>query len=128
MKQRVEQFVIASLFCAMAMFSGSAAYADSMVVTRPSVSTTTKGLSLAWTAPTTRADGDLLLLSELEGYRIYYGPDKKHLMALVDLNDSSMTTYTITGLNPGVYYFAVTAYDYDGLESGYSEIVSQEVF
>ncbi|MGD8590996.1 MAG: fibronectin type III domain-containing protein [Chromatiales bacterium] len=67
-------------------------------------------------------------LSELEGYRVYYGTDKDDLNALVDLNDSAETTYIVTGLSPGIYYFAVTAYDFDGLESGYSEIVSKEVY
>jgi hypothetical protein len=64
----------------------------------------------------------------VEGYRVYYGTDKSELIPVVDLNDSAMTSYTLTGLSPGTYYFAVTAYDYDGLESGYSEIVSGEVF
>jgi hypothetical protein len=123
-------FVIASVFCAMAMFSSAALSAGSDRASdyRPTDSTSTEGVSLSWSAPITREDGDLLTLSELEGFRVYYGTDKNALNALVDLNDSSETSYTVTGLSPGVYYFAVTAYDYDGLESGYSEIVSKEVY
>ncbi|MEN8130806.1 MAG: fibronectin type III domain-containing protein [Pseudomonadota bacterium] len=84
-------------------------------------------VNLSWTAPTTRTDGETLTLSELEGYRIYYGTESDDLIPLVDLNDSSITSYSITDLRPGIYYFAVTAYDYEGLESGFSEIASKEI-
>jgi hypothetical protein len=88
---------------------------------------TAEPVLLSWTAPETRADGELLTLAELEGYRVYYGTDEDNLIPLVDLIDSSVTSYTITELAPGFYYFAVTAYDYEGLESGYSEIVSKAI-
>ncbi len=84
-------------------------------------------VNLSWTAPTTRTDGDPITLSDLEGYRIYYGTASDNLTPLVDLDDSSITSYSVTELSPGLYYFSVTAYDYDGLESTYSEIVSKEV-
>ncbi len=84
-------------------------------------------VNLSWTAPSTREDGGSLDISELEGYRVYYGTDSSNLIPLVDLNDSSITTHSITDLNTGTYFFAVTAYDYAGLESGFSEIVSKEL-
>jgi len=123
-------FAIASVFCAIAIISNAAfsAGSDRVVDFRPTDSTSTEDVSLSWSAPVTREDGDLLSLSELEGYRVYYGTGKDDLNALVDLNDSAETTYIVTGLSPGIYYFAVTAYDFDGLESGYSEIVSKEVY
>ncbi len=37
------------------------------------------------------------------------------------------TTYTVTGLTPGTYYFAVTAYNTASLESGFSNEVSTTV-
>ena len=88
---------------------------------------TDSSVNLSWVAPTTREDGETLSLSELEGYRIYYGTDSSKLIPLVDLDDSSVTTHSITDLNAGTYYFAVTAYDFSGLESGFSEIVSKEL-
>lgn len=95
--------------------------------TDPVDTTEPVSVNLSWTAPTTREDGEILELSELEGYRIYYGTDSNNLIPLVDLNDSSITTHSITDLITGTYYFAVTAYDYGGLESGFSEVVSKEL-
>ena len=135
---RYRRFVIATVFGALTMISSSITYpAGARIDPRIIDSTTetsstetvsvTESVSLAWTAPTTRVDGELLSLSEVEGYRVYYGTDKDNMVAIVDLNDSSTTSYTISGLGPGTYYFAVTAYDYDGLESSYSEIVSKQL-
>lgn len=68
--------------------------------------------------------------SDLSGYRAYYGtasggylqPDGQG----VDVGNT--TTYTITGLNQGVrYYFVVTAYDYAGNESVYSDEVFKDI-
>ncbi len=86
-----------------------------------------ESVNLSWTAPTTRTDGETLILSDLEGYRIYYGTESDNLIPLVDLLGSSITSYSITELRPGIYYFAVTAYDYEGLESGFSEVASKEI-
>ncbi len=36
----------------------------------------------------------------------------------------NVTTYTISNLVSGAYYFAVTAYDSQNIESGYSNEVS----
>ena len=84
-------------------------------------------LNLSWAAPTTRLDGEPLTLSELDGYKIYYGTESDNLTPLVDLNDSSVTSYALIDMDPGTYYFTVTAYDTSGLESGYSDIVSKQV-
>jgi hypothetical protein len=46
---------------------------------------------------------------------------------LVDLNDDSLTEYTPDALPSGNYYFAVTAYDSDGNESGYSNVINKDV-
>jgi hypothetical protein len=59
------------------------------------------------------------------GYRVYYGPTSKVYGAPVDVGND--TTHTVTGLDDGRYYFAVTAYNAIGLESGYSNEVSNGV-
>ncbi len=84
-------------------------------------------LLLSWVAPSTRADGSYLPLTELEGYRIYYGTSASNLSVLVDLNDDSLTQYSVDTLPSGNYYFAVTAYDSDGVESGLSNIINKGV-
>jgi hypothetical protein len=82
---------------------------------------------LSWGAPSSRVDGSYLSLTELEGYRIYYGSSADDLSMLVDLNDTDITEYTVDSLPSGNYYFAITVYDLEGLESGFSNIVNTDV-
>jgi len=59
---------------------------------------------------------------DLAGYEIYYGTASRNYSFHVDVGN--VTTYTLTGLQPGVtYYFAATAYSTQGLESDYSNEV-----
>ncbi len=82
---------------------------------------------LSWSAPTARTDGSFLPVTELQGYRIYYGSSEDSLSVLVDLNDDSITEYTVDTLPSGSYYFAITAYDTDGVESGLSNVINKDV-
>lgn len=61
----------------------------------------------------------------IAGYRLYYGGAAGHYDASVDVGEA--TSYTVDGLSPGTYYFAVTAYDSSGLESSYSNEVSTTI-
>ncbi len=94
---------------------------------RDPTSTPSSSRLLSWVAPSTRADGSYLPLTELEGYRIYYGTSASNLSVLVDLNDDSLTEYSVDTLPSGNYYFAVTAYDSNGIESGLSNIINKDV-
>jgi hypothetical protein len=80
-------------------------------------------INLSWAAPSTRSDGSYLPVSQLAGYRVYMGTSDNNLSPLVDLNDETITHYTVDNLPAGSYYFSVSAYDRDGLESGLSQIV-----
>lgn len=82
---------------------------------------------LSWTAPTTHSDGSPLSLSELAGYRIYMGSTSDNLSLLIDLDDPTVTEHHIDNLAIGTYYFAVTAYNYEGTESERSEVVSKTI-
>ena len=70
-------------------------------------------VGLAWDAKTE---------PDLAGYKIYYGVASQSYWAPVDVGN--VTTYTITGLNPGSYYFCVTAYYASGNETSCSNEVS----
>ena len=64
--------------------------------------------------------------SDLAGYRIHYGTASGSYTVHTDVHN--VTTYTVTGLTAGqTYYFAATAYDASGNESGYSNSVSYAV-
>jgi hypothetical protein len=82
---------------------------------------------LSWTIPTTRSDESPLTLSEIAGYRVYMGSDSVSLRMIVDLNDGSTTTYTVSGLNVGTHYFAVTTYDTNDNESSLSNVVAKTI-
>ena len=77
--------------------------------------------TLSWDAPTTNTDGTEL--TDLAGYKVYYGTSPGTYDSIIDAED--VTTYTITDLSAATYYFAVTAYDEIGNESGYSNEVSK---
>jgi hypothetical protein len=64
--------------------------------------------------------------SDLAGYRIHYGTASNSYSVHIDVHN--VTSYTVTGLTAGqTYYFAATAYDTSGNESGYSNAVSYAV-
>jgi hypothetical protein len=61
--------------------------------------------------------------SDLAGYRLHYGTTSGNYTVHLDVH--KVTSYTVTGLADGqAYYFAASAYDASGNESGYSNQVS----
>jgi len=62
-------------------------------------------------------------VAEADGYNVYYGTESGSYQTPEDVLDQ--TSHTLS-LDPGTYYFAVTAYNNYG-ESGYSEEVSATV-
>ncbi len=60
---------------------------------------------------------------DLAGYKVYYGTASHSYGSPVVLG--KQTTYTVTGLGSGTYFFVVSAYDTSGNESGPSNEVSK---
>ena len=83
--------------------------------------------SLSWTAPVDNSDGSPLELSDIGGYRIYYGTSSDNLSLVEDISDSSITEETFTSLPQGTHYFSVTVYNTAGVESEFSNIVSKTI-
>jgi hypothetical protein len=63
--------------------------------------------------------------SNVAGYKLYYGTVSHSYTS--SINVGLQTTATVTGLNAGVYYFAVTAYNSAGAESGFSNEASKTI-
>ncbi|MBI5183617.1 MAG: fibronectin type III domain-containing protein [Nitrospinae bacterium] len=98
-------------------------------------------ITLAWDAPTTNEDETCL--QDLKGYRIYYGISSENYSETIDIDvgnickdtgeqgcdtiNKKTCTYTVQGLKPGTWYFAVKAYDTSENESGYSNEVSTDI-
>jgi Fibronectin type III domain len=73
--------------------------------------------SLSWDPPITNEDGTPL--TDLSGYKIYYGTTSAFYTQNIDAGN--VVTFTVTYLTAGLtYYFAVTAYDSSLNESDYS--------
>ncbi len=88
----------------------------SISVTQPAAMVT-----LAWTSPTLNTNGTSL--TDLAGYRIYYGSTSTQLNQVVTVEGAEVTEYVFSELASGTWYFAVTAYDGDKVESGLSAVL-----
>jgi len=86
----------------------------------------TSDVKLSWSAPTTKADGTAL--TNLSGFMVYYGTSSKNYSNAIDVAGATSLTRTIAGLTAGTYYFAVTAYDANGTESGFSTEISKTTY
>jgi hypothetical protein len=81
---------------------------------------------ISWTPPTTATDGSTLG-SNLAGYEIFYGTSMRDLNEMVNVTNVGLTSYTISGLTSGTWYFVVTAYTADGTESEPSNVVTKTI-
>ncbi len=95
----------------------------SIVVNRESGQTGSAALS--WTAPTERTDGSPL--TNLAGYKIYYGRMPGIYDYQIDINNPGILTYVIENLVSGDWYFALTAYDSEDIESDRSNEVLRQI-
>lgn len=85
----------------------------------------TGSATLSWTPPTTNTDGSPL--TNLAGYRVYWGPAAGNYTSSVALNNAGLSAYVVTNLAPGRYYFAVTAMSSTGAESAFSNVASKVI-
>ena len=75
--------------------------------------------TLSWTPPTTNVDSTPL--TDLAGFKVYYGTSSGYYTQSININNTATTTYQVNNLTDGAtYYFSVTAYDTANNESGYS--------
>jgi hypothetical protein len=63
--------------------------------------------------------------TDLAGYKVYVGTASRTYGTPFTIG--TQTTYSVTNLQPGTYYFAVTALNSSGLESDYSNEVSTTI-
>lgn len=81
--------------------------------------------TLSWDAPTTTTTGSAL--TDLAGYRIYYGINAGDLSQTVQLNTTGVQTYVIDNLGQGTWYFAIKAVTASGVESALSDVVTKTI-
>jgi hypothetical protein len=89
------------------------------------VATTNGTAMLSWTPPTQNTDGSQL--TDLAGYRVYWGTTSGNYPNSVTLPNPGLTTYLVEQLTPAAYYFVITAFDSSGNESVYSNVATKTV-
>ena len=90
-----------------------------------SVPTGSGAATLSWEAPTTYTNG--AALTDLGGYRIYYGTSADNLSQTIQLSGVGMQTYAIDNLGVGTWFFAVRAVTTSGMESALSDVVTKTI-
>ena len=71
--------------------------------------------NLSWTIPTERDDNTQL--DNLAGFNIYYGQTSGDYGNKTEIPSPGLTTYRVENLSSGPWYFVITAFDENGLES-----------
>jgi hypothetical protein len=105
--------------------STAALPAFSIVVTQPVPAATSGTAELSWTAPTENTDGSQL--TNLGGFVIVYGKSSQSLDQSVRIDNPSVTSYTFDSLASGKYFFAVKAFNTNGVESELSATISKQI-
>jgi len=88
----------------------------------PLTSTTGSSVTLTWTAPLTRVDGNSLALGDIKGYELNYGLQPGSLDRKVEIIGQE-TRYTVENLDKGTWYFQLRTYDYNDLYSQPTEVL-----
>jgi hypothetical protein len=85
----------------------------------------TGSATLTWTPPTTNIDGSPL--TNLAGYRVYWGTSLGDYPNSTTLSNPGLTSYVVTNLTPGTWYFVATAVNSAGGESAFSGVGSKTI-
>jgi len=81
--------------------------------------------SLQWETPPSKVSGEPL--DDLAGYRILYGRSSSDLDHSVLITDPANTSFQVSSLTPGVWYFAVVAFSSNGLEGPPTTLATKSI-
>jgi hypothetical protein len=82
-------------------------------------------VTLSWYPPTQNADGSAL--TDLAGYRIYYGYDVDALDRVITLQNPGLTRLVVEDLATATWHFSMTSVNSSGSESARSPMVSKTI-
>jgi hypothetical protein len=104
--------------------SSSTSTTGSGSTTAPPTSTpdASSAVTLGWVAPTENSNGTPI--TALAGYKIHYGTTSQDYTQVVSIANPSLSRYVLDSLPSGTYYFAITAYNSQGMESALSGEIS----
>jgi hypothetical protein len=81
--------------------------------------------TLRWTPPTLNEDGSPL--TDLRGYRVYYGTSSTSMDTTLELPNAGLTSAVVENLAPATWYFTVRAYNAANVESSSSNVASKTI-
>lgn len=85
----------------------------------------TGSATLSWQPPTQNTDGSPL--TNLAGFKVYWGPSLGTYPNSVTLNNPGLATYVVGNLVSGTYFFVVTSFSTAGTESSRSNSASKTI-
>jgi len=85
----------------------------------------TGSATLSWVPPTTNTNG--IPLTNLAGYKIYYGTSSSSLNQSVKISNAGIASYVVDNLSPATWYFTVVSYNSQNIESPLAEVVSKTI-
>lgn len=99
------------------------AYTDTINITVLPADELLNSATLSWNPPLYNTDGSEL--TNLAGYKIYYGQTETKLDMVILVNDPNLTSYNIDNLSSGTtYFFYITAFNSAGNESEKTDTVT----
>ncbi|HKO68544.1 MAG TPA: fibronectin type III domain-containing protein [Burkholderiaceae bacterium] len=91
----------------------------------PTAPVTTHSATVSWAVPLLNTDGTSL--TDISGYRVYYGTSADELSQSILIPGSGITSHVLSGLAPGTYYIAVATLNSTGAASDLSTLASTTV-
>ena len=85
----------------------------------------TGSATVQWANPTQNTNGTTLM--NLAGVHLYYGTSASALTHEITVASTTQTSYVISGLTAGTWYFGATAYNTSGVQSAMSDIGSKAI-
>lgn len=82
-------------------------------------------VTLQWQPPTDNTDASPL--TDLAGYHVYYGTSAQALNSRITVANPGIASYVVENLAHGTWYFAVAAYNADGVEGDLSGVATRSV-
>ena len=93
----------------------------------PDTNVDTGSFDLEWTAPVSRTDGSPLSLSDINGFKVYYGKSPGKYTHYIDVSNGTAQSVKVKDVPVGSYYVVMTTYDNAGRESGYSSSITKTI-
>ena len=64
---------------------------------------------------------------DLAGYKVFYGQSTSAMNTVAVLSDPSLTSYIVTNLSSGAWFFTVAAYTSGGTQGATSNVVTKTI-